>query len=186
MTKMNFKLAATAVPPLTAALLLLAGCTSTHQDLRDWMNQQRREARPMVTPIREPKTFTPADYTVSDLADAFAVQRLTSVLQSEAGSGGGGASLIAPELNRRKEPLEEFPLDAMTMVGVLERGQHRVALVRINGLLYQVTQGNHIGQDYGLVTQINESEILLREIVQDSAGEWIERKASLQLQESTK
>ena len=72
------------------------------------------------------------------------------------------------------------------MVGLLESIGKKVALVRVNGLLYQVVEGNHIGQDYGLVTSISESEITLREIVQDAAGEWIERKASLELQESTK
>ena len=176
---------------LSLAVTVLAGCAPAHQDLRDWMAQERRNARPHVTPIKEPKPFVPAVYDDGGLAGAFALQRLTSVLRGDADAevdAGGDASLalINPELNRRREPLEEFPLDAMSMVGLLERGNHRVALVRVNGLLYQVTEGNHIGQDYGLVTNISESEITLREIVQDAAGEWIERKASLELQESTK
>ena len=173
--------------PLIVAVL--AGCAPAHQDLRDWMDQERRNARPHVTPIKEPKPFVPAVYDDGGMADAFTLQRLTSVLQGDADadvSGDASLALITPELNRRKEPLEEFPLDAISMVGLLERGAQRVALVRVNGLIYQVVEGNHIGQDYGLITGINESEITLREIVQDSAGEWIERKASLQLQESTK
>lgn len=169
---------------------VLAGCAPAHQDLRDWMDKQRREARPHVTPIKEPRPFVPAVYDDGGLVEAFALQRLTSVLRGDDAeadvSGDTSLALINPELNRRKEPLEEFPLDAMSMVGLLERGNHRVALVRVNGLLYQVVEGNHIGQDYGLVTNVSESEITLREIVQDAAGEWIERKASLELQESTK
>ena len=169
------------------SVAVLAGCAPAHQDLREWMNQERQSARPHVTPLREPKPFVPAVYDDGGMADAFTMQRLTSVLQSDVDVGGDASlALITPELNRRKEPLEEFPLDAMSMVGLLERADKRVALVSVNGLLYQVVEGNHIGQDYGLVTNINESEITLREIVQDAAGEWIERKASLQLQESTK
>lgn len=174
---------------VSLVVAVLAGCAPAHQDLHEWMAEERRNARPHVVPLKEPKPFVPAVYDDGGVADAFAVQRLTSVLQGEVDtdtSGDTSLALITPELNRRKEPLEEFPLDAMSMVGLLERGSERVALVRVNGLLYQVVEGNHLGQDYGLVTNINESEITLREIVQDAAGEWIERKASLQLQESTK
>ena len=178
------------VASVTLAVAVLAGCAPAHQDLRDWMAQERRNARPHVAPIKEPKPFVPAVYDDGGLAEAFALQRLTSVLRgddAEADVGGDDSlALITPELNRRKEPLEEYPLDAMSMVGLLESVGKKVALVRVNGLLYQVVEGNHIGQDYGLVTDISESEITLREIVQDAAGEWIERKASLELQESTK
>ena len=175
---------------LSLAVAVLAGCAPAHQDLRDWMAQERRSARPHVTPIREPKPFVPAVYDDGGLAEAFSLQRLTSVLRGDDAdadaSGDASLALINPELNRRKEPLEEYPLDAMSMVGLLEGVGKKVALVRVNGLLYQVVEGNHIGQDYGLVTNINESEITLREIVQDAAGEWIERRASLELQESKK
>ena len=69
------------------------------------------------------------------------------------------------------------------MVGSLDRGGKRVALVRVDKLLYQVKVGDYLGQNYGRVTQISESDVGLREIVQDAAGEWIERNAQLQLQE---
>ena len=174
---------------LSLAVAVLVGCAPAHQDLRNWMAQQRQNARPQVTPIKEPTPFVPAVYDDGGLAEAFALQRLTSVLRGDDAeadtSGDTSLALINPELNRRKEPLEDFPLDAMSMVGLLENTTKKVALVRVNGLLYQVVEGSHLGQDYGLVTDISESEITLREIVQDAAGEWIERKASLELQEST-
>lgn len=91
--------------------------------------------------------------------------------------------MIAPELNRRKEPLEAYPLDAMSMVGTLDRGGKRVALLRVDKLLYQVRVGDHLGQNYGRITKITEGDVALREIVQDAAGEWIERNSELQLQE---
>ena len=96
------------------------------------------------------------------------------------------AALIAPERSRRKEPLEAMPLDAVAMVGSLIKVGQPVALVRVDNLLYQVRVGNYLGQNYGRITKISETEVGLREIVQDAAGEWIERTATLQLQERSK
>lgn len=87
---------------------------------------------------------------------------------------------------RRKEALEAFPLDSMAMVGSMNRNGQPVALVRVDKLLYKVRVGEYLGLNYGRITRINETEIALREIVQDAAGEWIERVATLQLQESAK
>ena len=95
-------------------------------------------------------------------------------------------ALVAPELVRRKEALESFPLDAVTLVGNLVKEGQPVALVKVDNLLYQVRLGNYLCQNYGRVMKIADTEVVLREIVQDAAGEWIERTATLQLQERTK
>jgi type IV pilus assembly protein PilP len=100
--------------------------------------------------------------------------------------GSASAALLAPELNRRKEPLEAYPLDAMTMVGSLLKQGQPVALIKVDNLLYQVRPGNYLGQNYGKITKVGESEVQLRELVQDAAGEWVERVATLQLQEKSK
>ncbi len=174
---------------MLAAGLLLAGlsaCTANDEDLRHWMSEQRRLTTPRVTPLAEPTRYTPLAYAGAGAVDAFSSERLTQVLRRDSGQLGGGTALLTPELNRRKEVLEAHPLDAMTMVGSLDRAGQKVALVRVDKLLHQVRQGNHLGQNYGRVMQISESEITLREIVQDAAGEWIERSATLQLQENAK
>jgi type IV pilus assembly protein PilP len=90
---------------------------------------------------------------------------------------------LSAELNRRKEPLEAYPLDSMTMVGSVNKQNSPYALLRVDALLYQVKVGDYLGQNYGRITRIGETEVALREIVQDAAGEWIERPATLQLQE---
>jgi type IV pilus assembly protein PilP len=74
----------------------------------------------------------------------------------------------------------------MTMVGSLVKQGSPVALVRVDNLLYQVRPGNYLGQNFGKIIKVGESELALREIVQDAAGEWIERMATLQLQERSK
>lgn len=172
---------------LVAAVLLLGGCGNAEQEeLRQWMSEQRSQTRPGVKPIPEPKRFTPQAYLQEGAVDPFSNQKLTQALRREAAQSAANAALIAPELNRRKEPLESFPLDAMVMVGSLTKAGQPVALVKVDKLVYQVRPGSYLGQNYGKVTRINETEVVLREIVQDAAGEWIERAASLQLQEGSK
>jgi len=107
-------------------------------------------------------------------------------LRRDSSQVASNGALVAPELARRKEPLEAFPLDSMALVGSLVQAGKPVALVKVDSLLYQVRPGNYLGQNYGRVTKINETEVTLREIVQDAVGEWIERTATLQLQEKSK
>lgn len=165
----------------------VSGCGQSGQDeLQDWMNEQRAQTKPRVQPIPEPKKFAPQAYTQEGVIDPFSNQKLTQALKRESAQSTSNAALVAPELARRKEPLESYPLDAMTMVGSLLKEGAPVALVRVDNLLYQVRPGNYLGQNYGKIVKVTESEVTLREIVQDAAGEWIERTATLQLQERSK
>jgi type IV pilus assembly protein PilP len=161
-------------------LIVLGGC-SPEQDIQQWMNQQRQAAVPRVAPIIKPVPFVPVTYTQSTAPDPFETDRLTKVLKAQ---NAGSDALLQAELSRRREPLEAFPLDTMTMVGTLDKKGQQVALIKANNLLYQIRLGNYLGQDYGRVTKITENAIELREIVQDSSGQWIERNTTLQLQQS--
>lgn len=167
---------------------LLAGCgTSSEDELRAWMLEQRSQMRPRVPPISEPKPFRPENYVDSEAVDPFNREKLTSALKREASPQASTVSaLIAPELARRKEALEAYPLDTMSMVGSLIQEGQPAALIKVDKLLYQVRLGSHLGMNYGRVTKITETEVTLREIVQDAVGEWIERPATLQLQERVK
>jgi type IV pilus assembly protein PilP len=172
---------------LVAFVVALAGCfADDQQDIKQWMQEQRNATKPNVPPIPEPKKFTPIPYSNDLAVEPFSNQKLAQALKREASQATANAALVAPELNRRKEVLEGFPLDAISMVGtMLPKGQ-AVALVKVDKLLYQVRVGSYLGPNYGKVVKLTETELLLREIVQDSAGEWIERQASLQLQEGSK
>jgi type IV pilus assembly protein PilP len=164
----------------------LSGCMGSEQeDLQRWMAEQRAQVRPSVPPITEPKKFTPQAYTEASAFEPFNMQKLTQALRRDSNQP-STSGLIAPELARRKEALEAFPLDSMAMVGSMNRNGQPVALVTVDKLLYQVRVGNYLGLNYGRITRISETELALREIVQDAAGEWIERVATLQLQERSK
>jgi type IV pilus assembly protein PilP len=168
-----------------AAVLAVAGCSADNEELRQWMDQQRREAQanPQVPPQEPPKKFDPQPYAMSGSVDPFTLQKLAVAFKPETREQN---SLLTAELTRRKEPLEAYPLDTMSMVGSFVKQAQPFALLRVDSLVYQVKVGDHLGQNYGLITRISETEVLLREIVQDAAGETIERPATLQLQERTK
>ena len=171
---------------LVLATLGLSACgDSDQEDLQRWMVEERAQVKPSVPPISEPKKFTPPAYTEASSFEPFNMLKLTQALRRESNQP-STSELIAPELARRKEALEAFPLDTMAMVGSMNRNGQPVALVRVDKLLYKVRVGEYLGLNYGRITRINETEVALREIVQDAAGEWIERVATLQLQESAK
>lgn len=172
---------------LLAAVVVLTGCGSSKEDdIRQWMVEERNQARPRVAPIPAPKQFKPEAYANASAVEPFSNQKLTQALKRDSAQVASNGALVAPELARRKEPMEAFPLDAMQLVGSIIRAGQPVALVKVDSLLYQVKLGNYLGQNYGKVTKISETEVTLREIVQDAVGEWIERVATLQLQEKTK
>lgn len=170
----------------STALLLGACGSSGQQELQDWMTEQRAQTKPKLQPLPEPKKFSPQAYTQDGTTDPFSNLKLAQALRRESSQSTSSAALVAPELSRRKEPLESFPLDTMKMVGSLQKEGLPVALVRVDNLLYQVRPGNYLGQNFGRITKVGETEVVLREIVQDAAGEWIERAAKLQLQEKSK
>jgi type IV pilus assembly protein PilP len=183
--KRSSMLVPNAVRSLTAMALIavLSGCGADQQELRAWMDQQAREVKPNVTPLQAPKKFDPQPYNAAAAVEPFSNQKLTVALKQEASQPN---SLLSAQLNRRKEPLEAYPLDSMSMVGSVNKQGLPFALLRVDNLLYQVKVGDHLGQNYGRITKIAETEIALREIVQDAAGEWIERPAALQLQEKAR
>ena len=163
---------------LCVALAAAAGCSSDIDDLKAFVKESDKRVPPKIDPLPAVKPFEPFTYEGFDLPDPFKPRKLSAPKE-----GAGG---LAPDLNRRKEPLEAFPLDAMKMVGSLIKEGQPVALLRVDNLLYQVKPGNYLGQNFGKIMKVSETEVNLREIVQDSAGEWTERSATLQLQERSR
>ncbi|MBS0308496.1 MAG: pilus assembly protein PilP [Proteobacteria bacterium] len=162
----------------------LAGCGDGGiQDVKQWMDGLRQQTKVSVTKLSEPKKFTPFSYVVKDSLDPFNPSKLAIAL---AKSKGNSSSALAPNPDRRREALEAYPLDTLQMVGTLQKVGLDYGLVLADKTVYQVKIGNYMGQSNGIVTHISENEIELKEIVQDAAGEWVERKAKLELQEMKK
>ena len=180
---MRFDLNAAKVALLTS-FFLVACSEAPESSLQEWMSEQRASLKPVSEAVAVPKKFNPQGYGQEGKVDPFGVQKLVVGLRSDSANPVSNSSLIAPELNRRKQPLEAYPLDVMAYVGNLQKGSKKSALLRVDKLIYQVDDGAYLGPNYGKITTISDSEIILREIVQDAAGEWIERQATLQLQET--
>lgn len=168
---------------LCAAVLTACGYTSD-EDLRAFIQTERAALRPLAKPLPAPKSFEAATYEEGNQRDPFNRVSFAQSLMVLARSA--KPTLATPELVRTKEPLEEFALDAITLVGVLSKPDRAVALVRIDGKLHQVRVGNHLGQHFGKITKVEESQITLREIVQDELGDWVARQTTLKLQEKSK
>jgi type IV pilus assembly protein PilP len=157
------------------AALAVAGCGGeSHQDLRAWMAEQGKGGRGRLDPVPQMRPFEPFAYNAFDLPDPFKPRKIEPAK---------GQSKLQPDLARRKEPLESFPLESLAMVGTLAKEKSVFGLVRTPEKdVYQVRLGNHMGQDFGVIVAIGDSEIKVKELVQDGGGDWTERTSTLQLQ----
>lgn len=166
---------------LLALPMVLTACSSEMGELQEWMEQQRREVRPSIKPLVPPTKFLPEAYIAEPLVEPFSTEKLSVAVRQDAGKT---SALLKAETARRREPLEAYPLDSMRMVGSITRQGRRYALLRVVDLLHQVKVGDYMGENFGRVTQITETEVSLREVVQDAAGEWVERVNTLTLRET--
>lgn len=174
---MHFKKIAVA-----ATALLLGGCgASDVREVQDWMAQVKKETRVSVKPIPEPKTFIPFAYTTRDSLDPFTPNKLLAELARAAENSN---DKFKPDMQRRREFLESYPLDTLSMVGTMEKAGVSYALIQLDRQVYQVKAGQHIGQNFGTVVAVSDGAVNIKEVVQDAGGEWVERLAKLELQES--
>lgn len=160
---------------IASIVIGLSGCGGGDiDDLHRFVSETGKDMQGKIEPLPEVKPYEPFSYSAFDLPDPFKPRKLST--------GGGGG--MQPDLTRPKEPLEAFSLETLKMVGVLsQKGVIQAVIKTPDNAVYHVKKGNYMGQNFGLVTQITDSEVTLREIVQDSAGDWSERTSTLNLQE---
>ncbi len=164
---------------LVLATLLLAGCGGEEfQDLRDFVKNAGADMRGKIPPPPEVKPYEPFAYNnEANLPDPFKPRK--PELRS-----GSRAGVNQPDLDRPKEALEEFPLEGLKMVGYLYQNKIGYAVIRApDGKLHRVKAGNYVGLNFGLIQEVADTEVKVKEMVQDSAGDWSERMSSLQLVE---
>jgi type IV pilus assembly protein PilP len=156
--------------------LLVAGCGGGEfADLKEFVDNSGKDMRGRVEPLPQVVVYDPMSYEAFDLPDPFHPRKI----EPEKTIVGGGP---APDLTRRKEALEAYPLESLKMVGTLERGRQRWALIKTpDNNLYRVHNGNYVGQNFGVVAMITETSITLKELIQDTNGSWSERTSTLQL-----
>jgi len=169
---------------LLTGVALLAACGGEEQsELRQELTAMTKDLRGRVDPLPQVRSYEPVPYKGESMLDPFVPGR---IVVSQAATGGGGGGGVQPDLNRPKEPLEAFPLEAVQMVGTLAQNKDTYALVRAGNNLFRVKKGNYMGQNFGVITAIDEGQISLKEVVQDSGGDWVERTTTVQMSEGKK
>lgn len=167
-----------------AAALALAACGGEeHGDLKQELAQLTKDFRGRVDPLPQVKPYEPVPYTAEGQVDPFRPERIDVAAQRQMNPSASNAR-IDKERDRPKEPLEAFPLEAIQMMGTITRNRETFALVKAGPNLYRVRKGNYMGQNFGVITGIDESQVSLKELIQDGVGEWVERASALQLVET--
>ena len=165
-------------PGILLLVLLLAGCGGNdHEDLRQWMAESSKGLRGGIPPLPQVRPYEPVAYDAQTAVSPFSSGRLRGIADRK------GAGM--PDLNRPREPLEEFPLETMKFVGLFQDKKRLIAQVLVNGKTFDVRVGSYIGQNFGKVTAIvtaqSDEKILLKELVQEPDGAWVERQSELRL-----
>jgi type IV pilus assembly protein PilP len=163
---------------IASCALLLGACSGEeHSDLREFVKESDKMPGGRIPPLPEVKPYEPFAYNAYDLTDPFKPRKIEPPKTTAKGG-------IQPDFNRQREALESFPLENLAMVGTLQQKGQVFALVRAPDKgLYRVSSGNYLGQNFGRIVGITETDIKLKEIVQDSGGNWEEKDQALMLQE---
>jgi type IV pilus assembly protein PilP len=166
---------------ITAVLILAACGGDEHQDLKEELKILTKDLRGQIAPLPVVKPYEPVPYKALDLPDPFGPAKIELAIAAAAKSKVGAN---APNTTRPKEPLEAYPLESLKMVGTLTQKGVTFALVRADSSVYRIKKGNYLGQNFGIITEITENQINLKELVQDASGDWTERKIALQILEA--
>jgi len=176
---LNLKLVPLASVKLLSTIALgvmLTACGGEEgDDLDQYMRDAAKHIKPSVKPLPEVKPYVALPYNADgSLVDPFRARKALNK-----------SNTLQPNFNRPKEPMEAYPLESLKYVGMLSRNKLTYALLKTpDNSVQQVKLGNYVGQNFGRITQINDGEIILNEIVQDElSGDWVERISNLALQE---
>lgn len=164
------------------AVLSLSACGGDGlDDIREFVKNAHADKKPKVEPLPELKIQETFAYSPDKLSDPFTAFNLKPLPGGEGTKTGGGTR---PDPNRRKEPLEDYPLETLKMVGTLSRGKQVWAVIQAaDGTVHRAKTGDHLGQNFGMITRISEDKVSIIELIQGNLGDWAEREANLSLAE---
>jgi type IV pilus assembly protein PilP len=160
--------------PILLLTLMLAACGSDQDDLDLWMQQQGRGLAGKVEPIPQLSTAATVEYTGFGLLSPFDAARLKVA--------GSQNSANAPDLKRPRDPLENYSIESLKMVGRIQiKGVHRGLIQTPDGMVYPVRAGSFVGTNFGVVAAVLDTEIKLTETVEDVNGDWVKRETNILL-----
>jgi type IV pilus assembly protein PilP len=164
---------------LLIAAILLTGCSAEpNEDLKQWVKESEQQVSQKIEPLPDVAPYHAFTYAAEEMFEPFKPRKLIDQKKVDSANKG-------PDLNRRKELLELYPLDQLKFVGTMEKAKTAYALIRADKTVHRVKAGNFLGQNFGQIVTINETEVTLKESIQDSEGEWKDSEAALQLIDET-
>jgi len=159
---------------LCSSLLAISACSQDVGDLQSFIAQTKSAHVGSVKAIPQFKPYESFSYSAAELRDPFVAN--TNLDDDD----GTRTSLLNPDSTRPRQPLEVFPLDTLSMVGILEQNAQLWGLIKDpQNTVHRVQVGHYMGQSEGRITEINESAIFLVEIIPDGIGGYIEQDASI-------
>ncbi len=173
------------------AAVLVASCGGDTVDLQNYVAQVKSQEKGRIEPLPQFKPFKTFAYDAVLEKDPFAAwvtERIPRQIITENGAVQQSVRPrgISPNFDRRKELLEQYPLDSLNMLGTLELDNELWAIVSDpDKIVHRVKAGNYIGQNFGKIVDVNESQLSLRELVVDGLGDWQVREASIALAEAS-
>ena len=160
----------------------LSGCGEGLGDLQQFVQQIRSKPPGRIEPIPEFTPYQNFEYTSHDLRDPFRMVdfRRPDELPDEVAALGSG---IRPDLDRVREPLEDFPLDTLRLKGSIDDkdGIKGGLIFAPDNTIHRVIEGNYMGQNHGRIISVSDQAIELTEIVPDGLGNYIERSSTVAL-----
>jgi type IV pilus assembly protein PilP len=167
---------------LATVLLVLPACSGGEMsDLKSFVVTAYQDKKPEIESLPEIQPFKPFEYSVADDQDPFSVGNIVTNRSDNAALAGD-----SPDVNRRREPLEEYPLDALRFVGTMTKEETPWVIVQTSeGTAHRAKVGNYMGQNDGKIMQIltGEQKVVLAELVLDPAGRWVTRETELTIDE---
>lgn len=162
----------------------LGACSGgDHEDIKRWMAENTKDMRGKIPKLPEVKPYEPVPYDVEALVEPFKSSKIEP--ESKRGKGGGKGGVFEPDFEARdlrNSLLEKYPIESLKMIGYLNVNGQPIGVIQVENKVKQVKVGEYVGLDFGMVTRITDKEVVLRELIQDSAGDWSERTSSLYLQ----
>jgi type IV pilus assembly protein PilP len=169
---------------LVALCGALGACSGgDHEDIKRWMAENTKDMRGNIPKLPEVKPYEPVLYDVEGMVDPFKASKIEPESKRGKGTGKGGA--FEPDFEARElrnSLLEKYPIESLKMIGYLNVNQQPIGVIQVENKVKQIKVGEYLGLDFGMVTRITDKEVVLRELIQDSAGDWSERTSSLYLQ----
>lgn len=163
---------------------VVIGCSgSNHDELQQWMDDSAKDMRGNIPKLPEVRPYQAVPYEVEGMLDPFKPNKIEPESKYRQSAGKGGA--FQPDFEAREQRnslLEKYPIESLKMIGYLNVNKQPIAVIQVDDKVKQVKVGDYIGFDFGMVTKVTDKEVELRELIQDSAGDWSERKSSLLLQ----